>query len=108
MSPMRVESTPTDDQKERLEDFLTELGLITRKYRIYLRSTSESLLIVDAERDTVLGVDLVMWLNGGHFHAYDIEDSILDGIWMIDTPDGPQEQRVAGVVWPRRQERTGT
>jgi hypothetical protein len=105
---MRVESSPTNEQKERLEDFLSELALITRKYRIYLQSCHESLLLIDAERDTVLGVDLTLWLKQGLFVGYDVEDSILDGIWMIDTPEGPQEQRVVGTVWPRREERTGT
>ncbi len=96
---------PTDGQKDRLEDFLTELMLLTRKYRILLCDLSETLEILDMPTGDVIGLGLA------HFIAPDDEtvvrgyvpvDSILDGAWPVEGPEGPVEQRAIQNVYPLR------
>lgn len=99
-----LEGAPTDEQKHRLEDWLTELKIICRKYRILLDTADDWVHLVDMDRDTTIGIG-VTYLTAERagrqrITAYDCTGSILDGVWLIDTPEGPQEQKQAGRVWP--------
>lgn len=99
----RLETDPDDDQKERLEAWLTELTLISRRYRILIESSDGEVWIHDLDRQSVIGLDLTLLLDAtDRVKCYDVENSILDGVWLVDTPQGPQEQRAVGRVWPRR------
>lgn len=103
-----VEGNPTDEQKHRLEDWLTELMIICRKHRIVLMDTGpdcEGVQLVDIDARSVIGIGLTHLSRerGGRVRltGYDCTDSILDGTWPVDTPDGPADQREAGHVWPQ-------
>ncbi len=90
----RLEGDPQDEQKARLEAWLKELTLISRKYRILIETLDGEVCIEDLDRQSVIGLDLSLLLdNNGNVQCYDVESSILDGVWLVDTPQGPQEQR---------------
>lgn len=101
-----LEGTPVDDQKERLEDFFTELMLLTRKYQILLSDEHETVQIIDMPSGNLVGVGITYWTavdDDRKVIEYTPADSILDGVWLVDTVDGPQEQHQVGSVFPRRQ-----
>lgn len=107
MTDFTLEGAPGDDQKERLEDFLSELMLLTRKYRILLADEHETLQILDMPTGNLIGLGLVNWTAPSddlRVLAYEPADSILDGTWLVDTPDGPVEQGTVGNVFPMRQQ----
>lgn len=97
-----LESRPTDDQKHRLEDWLSELKAICRKYGLILDTEDGELRIIDVRRGTTIGIGLAWLAEGPKITAYDCAGSILDGVWLVDTDDGPVEQRALGMVWPGR------
>jgi hypothetical protein len=99
-----LEGNPSDDQKRRLEDWLTELKIICRRYRILLNTDEDWVHLVDMDRDTTIGIGITYLTaeRGGRerITGFDCTGSILDGVWLVDTPQGPKEQRAAGRVWP--------
>lgn len=104
MEPI-LEGAPTDDQKERLEDFLTELTLLVRKYRIVLLDVDSGVEIHDLNSEHLIGLGLSCWTAPGdrrRVREYTPVDSILDGVWPVDTPTGHTEQRHVGNVFPLR------
>lgn len=98
-----VESTPTDDQKERLENFLTELMLLSRKYRILLMDEAETVEILDVPSQHVIGVGLGWFIDDGRVKEYVPVDSILDGAWPMEVGDAVTEQRFLQNVYPHRE-----
>ena len=102
LSGAPLEGRPTDGQKERLEDWLSELKLICHKYGFLLDTQDGDTRVIDLDRQTVVGMGLFYLVNGEMITAYEVESSILDGTWPVDTPSGPREQRFVGRVWPHR------
>jgi hypothetical protein len=98
-----MEGHPSDEQKNRLEDWLTELMLISRKYRIVATCESGDIRLIDVNTDTVIELGILPLLDtDGRVTAMDCTGSILDGVWLVDTPTGAAEQRSVGPVWPHR------
>lgn len=104
---LEVEGRPTDGQKERLRDFLTELKLLTRRYKILLIDQDESVQLLDLSvGGHLVGVGIVAFTVPGddaRIIDYEAADSINDGAWLVDTADGPMEQRAVMNVFPARQ-----
>jgi hypothetical protein len=100
-----LEGRPTDEQKLRLENWLTELKIICRRYRILLDTDDDWVHIVDMDARTTIGIGLTCLSatrdGRERITAYDCTGSILDGVWLVDTIDGPAEQRTVAPVWPR-------
>lgn len=105
-SELSLEGRPTDEQKDRLENFLSELMLITRKYGMLLVDDHETLQLHDLRNGNhLVGVGLVGFTSAqdpNHVLMYVPADSILDGTWLIDTDKGPVEQHAVTNVFPRR------
>lgn len=102
---LTLEGAPTDPQKERLEDFLTELMLLSRRYGILLRDEHETTEFLDLASGNLIGLGIAHFTapgNDRHVLAYLAADSILDGTWLVDTEDGPVEQWRVMNVFPRR------
>lgn len=103
---LEVEGCPTDGQKERLRDFLTELKLLTRRYKILLVDQDETVQLLDlSARGHLIGVGIVAFTVPGddaRIIDYEASDSILDGTWLVDTADGPVEQHTVMNVFPSR------
>jgi hypothetical protein len=98
-----LEDQPSSEQKQRLEDWLSELRLICRKYGMLIDvDDSCETRIVDLRTDTVVGIGLVYLLDGDRITAMDCAGSILDGAWLVTSPDGLKEQRLLGTSWPKR------
>lgn len=94
---MRLEGAPDDDQRRRLEDFLSELKLIARIHGIALEDVEESVRIVDITTGHTIGIGLSCFTavgNPRNVITYTAVDSILDGAWPVDTDSGPVEQRL--------------
>lgn len=109
MTESRLEGTPSSEQKERLEDFLAEVKLISVKYRIALRDEFETLEFLDLVNERLIGVGLQVETHDGSYHgrpvAYHAADSILDGAWLVDSAEGSVEQHLVGPVFPQRSSR---
>lgn len=106
---LRPEGAPTDDQMNRLEDLLTELFHLTRKYQILLHDPDDGLRFVDLPNGTTVGIGLTYHTKihtqtgiKGLLVGYHATDSILDGAWPVDGPQGPVEQRTIRPPFPRR------
>lgn len=98
-----LEGSPSDDQKQRLEDWLVELKLVCRSYGLLLDTEEGETHIIDLARDRTIGIGLTYLLDAqGRITGFDCTGSILDGVWLVDGPRGPVEQRELGTVWPRR------
>ena len=101
---MMFETNPTDDQKHRLRDWLIELAIISQKYGIHWSETDLGLIIRDQLTGTIIGSGLELFtaIKDGvdRIIAIEISDSILDGVWLVDGPDGPVEQRADRSVFP--------
>lgn len=98
-----LEGEPCDEQKSRLEDWLTELKIICRRYQLMLDTDDGETRILDLTRGTTIGFGITYLLeDSGQITGFDCAGSILDGVWLIDTVAGPREQRAAGRVWPQR------
>lgn len=101
-----LESRPSPEQRQRLEDWLTELLMISRRYRIVLfQDTGRDLQFIDTDRDTLIGLDLELIRTvDGRISEYLPADSILDGVWFVDSDAGPVEQRTLGSLLPVRED----
>lgn len=107
---LNLERRPTPEQKERLEDFLWQLKALSREYEVLVDGyvAVEAPVLRDARSGTVLGLALSYFVgrDSGVVTGYDcVGGSILDGSWLVDTPDGEREQRhVDGreTLWQRR------
>lgn len=100
-----LEKVPTDDQKERLEDWLQELKLICAKYQMLPDTDSGEVRIIDLKTGHVIGFGLCHLRDRERpewIRALDLDGSILDGVWLVDTGDGEREQRDVMNVWPTR------
>ncbi len=99
-----LEGRPSDEQKHRLEDWLTELKIICRRYRILLDTDSGETALIDLERMHTIGIGVTSLIEdvpgSNRITSYDCTGSILDGVWLVDTPAGHQEQRTVAPVWP--------
>lgn len=92
---LALEGNPTRAQQRRLDDFLSELMLISRKYQLVIDSYVgyEVPVVRDVESGTVVGLQLAYHVDvqhPTHVVSYDFAGgSILDGVWLVDTPQGP-------------------
>lgn len=105
VADFEIEGWPDDDQRDRLEHFLSELMLITRKYGILLVDGHETTEFHDLRSGHLIGVGLVGFTkpsNPDKILMYVPADSILDGAWLVDTKNGPVEQHKIMNVFPRR------
>lgn len=108
-----LEGAPTYEQHARLSDFLTELMAISRRYGMVINAYHEdgAPSVVDVTRGTTVGMHLNYFLDahGDGIAGYDFNvASILDGVWQVDTPQGPRDQaEVNGSreLWARRAKR---
>ena len=102
---IEVEGHPDDDQKNRLEDFLSELMLLVRRYRILPLDPDAELRLLDMVSGNLIGLGLVVFTAPGNDHLVTgllPADSILDGDWLMDGPTGAVEQRHVQNVFPLR------
>lgn len=96
----KLESRPTQEQKDRLDAWLTEIKRVCAAHRLLVDTEDGETLIIDMDADTVVGFGLTyltrrrLTRDGEQevITAYDCTGSILDGVWLVDTPDGPREQ----------------
>lgn len=106
MPDFPIEGAPCDEQKMRLEDWLTQLTIICRAYGILLDTEDGETRIVDLHTQRIIGMGLtyhqVLRADREYISHYLATDSILDGVWPVDTPDGVTDQRNLGSPWPRR------
>lgn len=106
---MNIETNPRPEQRRRLEDFIVELSIISRRYNMLLRTESSEIVVTDMITEKVVAID-VFWMfenpqeTGAKKYrgAYLVSDSILDGVWEVDTPDGAREARQVGEVREER------
>lgn len=102
MNPL--ESSPTQEQRLRLEDWLTELLIICRRYDIMVDTLGPQVAIIDLLAGTTIGVELQFLLGGaGKVSSCEVVDSILDGVWLIDVDGAQVEQRSVGSIYPSRE-----
>jgi hypothetical protein len=91
---IEVESNPSFSQRQRLQRFLFELAQLSRRYQLRLDTLDHEVQFIDITSETVVGLDLhADTEESGVLKGYNIGDSILDGVWLVDTPNGPVEQR---------------
>ena len=91
-----MESRPSQDQRERLLDFLVESMALARKYQMLIATVRDAELdvtipaIVDLNAQTIVGIDLtyVQDPNSGRIRAYLPKDSVLDDVWIVEQDDG--------------------
>lgn len=86
-----LESQPTEEQRTRLQDFLAEVMLASRRYGMVIdrHDATVAPTIVDIAADTIVGLDLKYVVNAdGKIVSYDCDDSILDGVWPVERGDG--------------------
>lgn len=105
-----LEGKPTDGQKQRLDAFLREIKTICRKYRILIDVDEDDwiqLIDLDAKTRIGFGLSCLSYDDGTSWQvtSCDATGSILDGVWMVDTPTGPMEQIALGHTWPRREDK---
>ncbi len=93
-----LEGEPTEDQKVRLDMWLRELRDLCRRHRILVESDTnlEDVRLIDLDRMRIIGVGLTPQLavRAGRWRIthFDSSDSVLDGVWLVDTADGPRPQ----------------
>jgi hypothetical protein len=89
-----LEGHPTPAQRRRLGRWLADLRVVCDNHHLILDTDGSEFRIIDLERDTVIGVGLAYLLDErGHITALDCDGSVLDGVWLVDTPEGLREQR---------------
>jgi len=82
-----------------LENWLVELYILCRSYGLLIEVENGEFRVVDLERGggTVIGIGLDHVVeetsNGPAVRSFLVNDSILDGLWPVDTPDGIRDQR---------------
>jgi hypothetical protein len=77
--------------RERLQMFLAEVMFASRRYGLLIdrHDDEQAPTIVDIEADTIVGLDLKYVVNAdGKVAGYACEDSILDGVWPVQSSDG--------------------
>lgn len=104
MSEFGVEVAPTQEQRKRLDDWLSELAIISRKYELLIDTSCGDTMIMDLRTSTIVGVDLAYVLNSkGRITGYELTDSILDGVWMVRRGEGMVETRTVESVLEQRE-----
>jgi hypothetical protein len=94
-----LEAQPTEDQRERLQDFLVEVMALSRKYGMVIASdkSGEPPVVIDIHSDSIVGIDFFYVVDEQRNNLvteYWCEDSILDGVWIVEEADGSlTEQR---------------
>lgn len=88
-----MESRPSDDQRERLQDFLVEVMALSRKYGMVIATeqNGEPPVVFDTKNDTIVGIGFGYVLDEERQNVvteYWCEDSILDGVWIVEREDG--------------------
>jgi hypothetical protein len=99
-----LETQPGDRQKERLEDFLTELKIVSRQHGVLLVPWAGEIAVYDLLAKTIIGVGfsyVVDVFDHGQITGYDCTDSILDGAWPVGTDGATQHE--LGTTWPLRE-----
>jgi hypothetical protein len=84
---LHLEGAPDDDQTQRLEDFLSELMLIARKYQILLLDPEEDVQFIDLRTHHLIGLGLMFFTpryRSDTVVAAMAVNSILDGAWPRD------------------------
>lgn len=102
---LRLEGAPTSPQKERLEEFLSELAFISAKYQLLLEDPAEGVSVRDLDSGNVIGLGLGVLTAPGNedqIRGYLPMNSILDGCWPVDSDCGMTEQRMLYPVHPQR------
>lgn len=79
-----VEGRVTAEQVTRLQDWLTELLVISRRHGIAVHSIAGELQFIDCRRKTLIGMDLMARIEGERLAEYIPCDSILDGVWQSE------------------------
>lgn len=97
-----IEGHPSDDQKHRLSDWLAEMKDLCFKHQLLLDVDPDGeIRILDRVGETTIGFGLTYLIApDGSISAFDCDGSILDGVWLVDTPTGPREQRDVMSVLP--------
>jgi len=97
---LNMEGRPTREQMERLEDFLTELKLLSARYGLLIDTYVESEerpVVRDVHTGTTLGLQLSYFVkpeDPEQVTGYDfMGGSILDGSWPVETENGIIEMR---------------
>lgn len=92
-----LESRPDAGQRLRLAAWLEDVKTASQNNYIHLEDDEGELVIIDALTQTVIGVGLVMLAEDVPpapitVTALDCSGSILDGAWLVETPQGLREQ----------------
>lgn len=93
-----LESRPSEDQRERLQDFLIEVMALSRKYGMVIATELEGSppVVFDVHADTIVGIDFGYVVDedkNNKVVAYQCADSILDGVWIVEQDDGSLVQQ---------------
>ncbi len=77
--------------------------MICRSYQLLLDTDDGETHIVDLLNGNTIGIGLTYLIDeDNRITGYDCTGSILDGVWLVDSPQGLTEQRELGSMWPRR------
>jgi hypothetical protein len=87
------ETNPNDAQKYRLMTFLLELKELCETRGLLLVPWGGDIGFYDLQAKTMVGVGLHYILDdldpsNATVHSLESLDSILDGVWLVDGPDG--------------------
>jgi hypothetical protein len=93
----QLESKPSSGQRFRLSQWLERVQDACQEFGIFLETEDGELTINDGLHGTVIGVGLVMLTDDNPpapptVTALDCSGSILDGAWLVDSPEGLREQ----------------
>lgn len=89
-----AETAPTLDQRRRLELWLQGLTSLCVQHQILIEQVDTDIRIIDRDRGTLIGLDLIVQIDEERgLLAIDPIDSILDGVWLVESANGPVEQR---------------
>lgn len=87
------EMHPTPDQRRRLANWLRELGDICVRNHVVLRQVRGDIQIIDRPSEHLIGLDLDVQDDlAGTLTIYAV-DSILDGVWLVESSGAIVEQR---------------
>ncbi len=92
-----LEDRPSVDQRQRLTRWLADLRVICGQHQVVLDTDGDETRIIDTRSGSVIGVGLMTLLDDVHHPpavaSVECDGSILDGVWLVNTPAGLQEQR---------------
>lgn len=93
-----LESRPSAEQKQRLQDFLLEMLVLSRRYGMLVTQdpNTGNTVVVDTDNETVVGIDFFFATDAKNDHRvlmYTCESSILDGVWVVESDDGSWTQQ---------------